>query len=467
MDDIKNQYFKQVIKETKRLENLFKNGQIDDDKIDVGLELEYHLLDQNMDPYFANLEVIQSIEKKLNQTILIPEAISSVVEANSDHFTVDKDVLSNLHEHLFTYWQECSQAVQQFNCILCGIGTLPTYLHQHLDYNYITKAYRYINLVKNINHNRYNLNRLMGLQGKNYIEFKSKGIGFMGATSAQQIHLRVPFKSHVDYYNASLIASGILIALSSNSLYFLSKELWHESRIFIFEHINFLIRRAHCPRVSLGENYLEGSFLNLFHENNKHLPLVYDLKLDSEDPLWHLKHHNSTVWRWNKPVIGENKDNSIHLRVENRVLASAPSIIDTVAYTAFYIGLVHEIVTSHSDYRDKLKFDKVLSNFYLAAQNGIHTNLDWFNDVNSSAKNIIVKHALPMAKAGLAKLQVDPADCEYFLGVIYSRVVKNFNPSDWQKKTLKNLNNNLNELTFAYHSNQLKNIPVSDWNYKL
>ncbi|TNF66389.1 MAG: hypothetical protein EP298_09585 [Gammaproteobacteria bacterium] len=404
-----------------------------------------------MNPYFANLEIIQAIDKKLDKCLLVPEEVSSVVEANSDYFLLD--------EYLFTYWQTYSEAVQKYNCILCGIGSLPTFIHKHLADKNLTKAYRYRNLVNNINLNRYNVNRLMSIQGKESVLFQSNGLDFMGAASAQHIHLRVPFKNYVDYYNASLIASAILIAISSNSLYFLSHELWHESRIAIFEHLNFLIRRGHCPRVFLGDGYLEGSFLELYRENIQHLPLLCDLNLESEDPFWHLKYHNGTVWRWNRPVIDTNNDNKLHLGIENRVLSAAPSVIDTVANTAFYIGLVHEIVSSYSNYRLLLPFEKILCNFYLIAQKGIHANLYWFDDVYNKANEII----LPMARAGLAKLKVDSFDNQYFIDIIQLRLENKCNLSDWQKQKLMQLDGNFNELVLAYHQNQLKNIPLCDW----
>ncbi|MCF6775121.1 hypothetical protein L3V83_00915 [Thiotrichales bacterium 19X7-9] len=464
MKDKEKQYIQQVIKETDLLKDYFESQNFDEDKIDVGLELEYHLLDQEMNPYFANLEIIQAIDKKLGKHLLVPEAVSSVVEANSDYFLLDEHVLTKLHEYLFTYWQTCSEAVQKYNCILCGIGSLPTFTHQHLADKNLTKAYRYRNLVNSINLNRYNLNRLMSLQGKESVLFQSSGLDFMGATSAQHIHLRVPFKNHVDYYNASLIASAILIAISSNSLYFLSHELWHESRIAIFEHLNFLIRRGHRPRVFLGDGYLESSFLELYRENIQHLPLLCDLNLESEDPFWHLKYHNGTVWRWNRPVIDTNTDNKLHLRIENRVLSAAPSVIDTVANTAFYIGLVHEIVSSYPNYRLLLPFEKILCNFYLTAQEGVHANLYWFDDIYNNANEVILKIILPMARAGLAKLKVDSFDNQYFMDIIQLRLEKKCNPSDWQKRKLMQLDGSFNELVLAYHQNQLKNIPLCDWN---
>ncbi|MCF6768481.1 hypothetical protein L3V86_08915 [Thiotrichales bacterium 19S11-10] len=321
----------QVTKETELLKHYFDNQQIDEDKIDVGLELEYHLLDQKMNPYFINLDILNKIDKDL----LVPEAVKSVVEANSDFYSLKSNGLRSLYNYLSNYWQACHQAVKDQGGLLCGIGTLPTYTDKGLIDHNITPKKRYQVMVQSIDKKRYNPNRLMSLEGKQVAFFRSNSVNFMGPTNALHIHLRVPFKNHVDYYNASLIASGFLIASASNSLYFLSKELWHESRIFIFEHLNYLLRHTKMPRVFLGDKYLENSFLDLYQQNLAFLPLLYDLKSDIEDPFWHLKNHSSTIWRWNRPVIDIKENKKIHLRIENRVLPASPSVIDTAANTAF------------------------------------------------------------------------------------------------------------------------------------
>jgi hypothetical protein len=46
-----------------------------------------------------------------------------------------------------------------------------------------------------------------------------------------------------------------------------------------------------------------------------------------------------TVYRWNRPVYDVVNDTP-HLRVENRVLPAGPTIIDTMANSAFYFGVL-------------------------------------------------------------------------------------------------------------------------------
>ena len=52
-----------------------------------------------------------------------------------------------------------------------------------------------------------------------------------------------------------------------------------------------------------------------------------------------LRLHNGTVYRWNRPCYGVH--NGIpHLRIENRVIPSGPTIIDEMANAAFFFGMM-------------------------------------------------------------------------------------------------------------------------------
>ena len=56
--------------------------------------------------------------------------------------------------------------------------------------------------------------------------------------------------------------------------------------------------------------------------------------------------HNGTVWRWNRPCYGIT-DGKPHLRIENRVLPSGPSIADEVANAALWFGLISGMAEQH------------------------------------------------------------------------------------------------------------------------
>ena len=71
-----------------------------------------------------------------------------------------------------------------------------------------------------------------------------------------------------------------------------------------------------------------------------------------DDPpatLRHLRLHNGTIWRWNRPLIGFDPNGVPHLRIEHRVLPAGPTICDMIANAALYLGLARYVALSGED----------------------------------------------------------------------------------------------------------------------
>jgi len=60
-------------------------------------------------------------------------------------------------------------------------------------------------------------------------------------------------------------------------------------------------------------------------ENLEHYPILLPVELCSDDPLAHLRLHNGTIWRWNRPLIGYDESGEPHLRIEQRVIPAGPT----------------------------------------------------------------------------------------------------------------------------------------------
>ena len=59
-----------------------------------------------------------------------------------------------------------------------------------------------------------------------------------------------------------------------------------------------------------------------------------------------LRLHNGTIYRWNRPVYDVVEQHGVrrpHLRVENRVLPAGPTVLDMMANSAFYYGLLRTL----------------------------------------------------------------------------------------------------------------------------
>jgi hypothetical protein len=79
--------------------------------------------------------------------------------------------------------------------------------------------------------------------------------------------------------------------------------------------------------------------------------------------LGELRLHNGTVYRWNRPVY-DVANGRPHLRVENRVLPSGPTVIDLLADAAFYFGLIRQLSEEERPVWSQLPFAAAEETFH-------------------------------------------------------------------------------------------------------
>src|SRR5659263_518443 len=84
--------------------------------------------------------------------------------------------------------------------------------------------------------------------------------------------------------------------------------------------------------------------------------------------------HNGTIYRWNRPVYDVARGKP-HLRVENRVLAAGPTVVDTMANAAFYYGLVRTLSELNEPISGQMSFATAEENFRTAARHGLAAEL--------------------------------------------------------------------------------------------
>jgi len=83
-----------------------------------------------------------------------------------------------------------------------------------------------------------------------------------------------------------------------------------------------------------------------------------------------LRLHNGTIYRWNRACYGV-LDGKAHLRIENRVLPSGPTVVDEVANAALWLGLMSELGATIEDVTQRMEFEHAQMNFLAAARQGI------------------------------------------------------------------------------------------------
>jgi hypothetical protein len=264
------------------------------------------------------------------------------------------------------------------------------------------------------------------------------------ACTSTQLHVQVSPEQFAAYWNASQAIAGVQLAVGANSPYLLSRELWRETRIALFEQATDtraeeLKIQGVRPRVWFGERWITSIF-DLFEENVRYFPALLPV-LSEEDPvraledggtprLDELRLHNGTVYRWNRPVY-DVVDGVPHVRVENRVLPAGPTVVDTMANAAFYFGLVRALAEQDRPVWSQTSFATAEENFHTAARTGIDAQVYWPGAGQVPATELVLRRLLPLAAAGLEAWRVPDEDAGPLLDIIEQRCLTGRNPASW------------------------------------
>ena len=230
------------------------------------------------------------------------------------------------------------------------------------------------------------------------------------------------------------------------------------------------------PRVWFGERWITSIF-DLFEENVRYFPALLPITED-EDPLAvledggvpllsELRLHNGTIYRWNRPVY-DIAGGVPHLRVENRVLAAGPTVVDTVANAAFYFGLVRSLAESERPLWSQMSFSAAEENFHVAAQHGIDAQLYWPGVGQVSATELTPRRLLPLAHQGLADWGVDSETSDRLLGIIEQRCLLGTNGAEWfvnrmHQRSDQDVFDGLRATLLEYRELMHTNEPVHTW----
>jgi CBS domain-containing protein len=181
-----------------------------------------------------------------------------------------------------------------------------------------------------------------------------------------------------------------------------------------------------------------------------------------------LQLHNGTIYRWNRACYGMT-DGRPHLRIENRILPSGPTVLDEVANAAFWFGLISALSSKYEDITRAMEFEDAKMNFNAAARLGLGAQFAWFGGETLPAANLICDRLLPMARDGLERRGIDSEDVDRYLGVIDERVGGYRTGAQWMVNSLAGMRGRgtmgerLNALTAAIVGRQKAEQPVSRW----
>ena len=131
---------------------------------------------------------------------------------------------------------------------------------------------------------------------------------------------------------------------------------------------------------------------------------------------------------------------------------------DELANFAFWAGLMMGRPTEYNDPSALMDFEDVKSNFIKAARYGTDVLLNWMGR-KVTLKQLVLDELLPMAQAGLKRMNIDSADIDRYLEIIRGRALSHTG-SEWITKNYRLLKRKLKTddalilLTKALHRNQ-------------
>jgi gamma-glutamyl:cysteine ligase YbdK (ATP-grasp superfamily) len=449
--------------ETRQLESLLSAALSDADNRYAGLELEAWLLDKTMHPAAIN----DAFLKRLNDPLANAELAKFNIEFNTDPLPLTGDALSRLHRQLQNAWSNASQQAQKLNAELMMVGILPTLSQDDLNVLNMSDMNRYRALNEQILAARGKPVEL-DISGEDHLKLTHHDVMLESAATSLQLHTQVPLTVAHHFYNASIMASAAMVAVSANSPYLFGHSLWQETRIPLFEQAieaGGFAGAAHGPikRVSFGSGYARHSILECFEENLEHFPVLLPVDLgEASQRMEHLRLHNGTIWRWNRPLIGFNGGKP-HVRIEHRTPAAGPTITDMLANAAFFYGLSHAYCDRMISHGIELSFADARDNFYKAARYGLDSHIVDLEGQHQRLQAYILEQCLPLAAQGLDKLAISRNDSDKYLGIIEQRVRKSQTGSDWQRAFMAKNNGDFQSLARHYLFHQQQGKVVSQW----
>jgi len=476
-EEIQNDHFpeddfrlfkERLVRETDLLRDYFADGRFAGQDERVGFELEGWLIDRNALPCPVN----ESFLGYLDDPRVVPELSRFNVEFNSQPQAIGPGLLGNLKRELDEIELRCRRCAEQLGVAVLFIGILPTLRPEMLTLDQLSPLNRYAALNRQILRQRGGRPFHFDIAGEDELILSHGDVMMESATTSLQIHLQVKPERTLRVYNAALLASAPMVALTANSPFLFQKSLWDETRIPLFEQAVDLQSReiSGSPtlgRVSFGSGYGRVSMMELFEENLEKFPVLLPILFDCPaSELRHLRLHNGTIWRWNRPIVVADSETRCSLRLEHRAIASGPSVVDSVADIAFFIGLMEAWSRADSEPERHFPFTAVQSNFYLAAKHGLDAELDWPKRRGIRADRLLLEELIPAAELGLKQAGVDAGEARYYIReIIAQRVRSKQNGAAWLREALRRSGRDFFAVTQAYLSNQLTGRPVHLWEH--
>ena len=467
-----------VLADLRALERMLEEGMFERGVKRIGAEQEMFITDRSFQPVPGVLPLLD----KLKDTHFTTELGAFQLEMNADPQDFKGDGFAKMEQQITVLMEKTRLAAEELNYHVVMTGILPTIRKSDLGMSNMVPSPRYLALSKAVQE----------LRGGDF-EFSIKGLDELviahdsvmveACNSSFQVHLQVDADQFPRQYNLAQVLAGPLLSVATNSPLLFGKRLWSETRIALFQQaVDTRSKTQHqreaSARVTFGNRFVDKSITEIFKEDITRFRTLVGTDLD-EDPqavlnagkapqLKALRLHNGTIYRWNRACYGII-DGKPHLRIENRVMPSGPSVADEVANAAFWCGLMIELSHTYEDITKLIDFDNAQGNFYAAAREGLGAHFSWFDGREVLASKLVIDELIPAAEAGLKRQGIDEADVKRYIGIVDERVRSGRTGSRWFLSSLQAMKDKgtsgqrQNALVAATVQRQASLRPVSEW----
>ena len=467
-----------LIQDVRALELMLHEDMFETGVRRIGAEQELFMVDERGEP----APIIEEVLERNADERIVTELTKFNIEFNMEPLQYGSDCFQEMERATGELIEKVRGLTQEAGGDIAMTGILPTAHLSDFALDYMTPRPRYYALNDA-------LSRLRGgpgqyqIQGIDELFLKHDSIMLEGCNTSFQTHFQVAPDEFPRYYNIAQVVAAPCLAAATNSPILFGKRLWRETRIALFQQAvdtrsSNLYLREMRPRVHFGTDWVDESVLEIFKEDISRFRVLLTTELQ-EQPLKILEQggvpnlmalqlHNGTVYRWNRACYGIT-DGKPHLRIENRVLPSGPTVIDEVANAVFWYGLVAGLAEEYEDVSRDMDFDDARHNFVAAARNGLASQFVWLDGSKRPAHELILDRLLPRAESGLRASDISDADIDRYLGIIQKRVETQQTGAQWQLDSLARMKGvgsraeRLGALTRGMVERQKEGAPVPEW----
>ena len=262
------EYYKHLQQETDELKHWFENGAFATDSAMCGIEQEAWIVNHSFYPAPENQFLLDQEQSEL----LSPELAKFNIELNVTPQKLAGNGLSKMQQELTSLWKKCETTLEQKQLRMEMIGILPTIRDKELVTANMSQMNRYQALNEQVLIGRKGKPLRLDIVGTEHLTSVHEDVMLESAATSFQIHRQIPHNNSARYYNVSLVLSAAMVAVSANSPFLFSKQLWEETRIPLFEQavdIGGYGDAALGPvkRVSFGTGYIKHNVFECFKEN--------------------------------------------------------------------------------------------------------------------------------------------------------------------------------------------------------